>query len=176
MIDQYEWGFTPVWDEEKHLINARSESVHEKRTFRESFESRRCLILADGFYEWEGQRGTKQPYRIERIDDEPFAFAGLWQDYGNGKHHRQVTILTTDSNSVVEQIHDRMPVMLEPEEESIWLESDDQDDLQAIMDPFPDDLTDAYPISKAINNPSNDSAEVIEPVDIGDQSGLSEFS
>ena len=111
-----------------------------------------------------------------RTDDELFAFAGLWETWGsNGDELRTVTIITTEPNAVVESIHDRMPVMLEREEERRWLEEDDPDELEAMLDPGPDDQTGAYEISTKVNDPSNDLAEIIEPLGHG-QSGLGQFS
>lgn len=173
-IAQFEWGLLPSWvddpDDAPTPINARAETVAEKPMFRDAFDKRRCLILADGFYEWKGQRGSKQPYRITRSDDQPFAFAGLWGSWAdpNGGVRQTVTIITTDANAVVERIHDRMPVILEQDDEATWLETDDEAELQGVLDPYtPDDLR-AYSVSKAVNNPANDSAEVVEEVDIGE--------
>lgn len=178
-IDLLQWGLIPHWvddpDDWPKPINARAETVADKPSFREAFDKRRCLVLADGFYEWGGERGHKQPFRVTRADDEPFAMAGLWETWENGEARETVTVITTDSNETIAPIHDRMPVILEPDEESTWLETDDEDELGALLDPFPDDYTTAYPISTAINNPSNDSPEVIEPVDRPEQSGLGEF-
>lgn len=179
-IDLMEWGLIPHWvddpDDWPKPINARGETVAEKPAFRDAFDRRRCLILADGFYEWGGDRGHKQPFRVTRDDEEPFAMAGLWESWGeNGGERQTVTIITTDANETIAPIHDRMPVMLEPEEEAVWLDAADEEALLALLDPFPDELTEAYPISTAVNDPANDSPEVIEPVERGTQSGLSEF-
>ncbi len=140
-FDMLEWGFIPQWaddpDDVPTPINARSETAAEKPMFREAFEDRRCLIPADGFYEWAGRRGSKQPYRIERVDREPYAYAGLWETWTSPDGDMRVTctILTTDANDVVGEIHDRMPVMLEPDEEATWLNGAGVDDLQAVCDP-----------------------------------------
>lgn len=189
-IDALEWGLLPSWVDDPEdfpkPINARAETLGEKPSFRDAFAERRCLVLADGFYEWKGARGAKQPYRIARVDDEPFAFAGLWETWGaNGEGTRgggtdddtlrTVTIVTTDANETVGAIHDRMPVILEPEEERRWLSASDPADLHAVLDPYPDDGLEAYPVSKAVNDPANDSPDVIEPVDVGEQSGLGDF-
>jgi len=145
--------------------------------FREAFEQRRCLIPADGFYEWAGQRGNKQPYRIELANREPYAYAGLWETWSaNGGEPRVTcTILTTEANEVVGEIHDRMPVMLEPDEEATWLNGSGVDELQRVCDPYPADEMRAYPVSKQVNNPQNDSPDLLEEIDIGQQSGLDEF-
>ncbi len=179
-IDLLQWGLIPHWvddpDDWPKPINARAETVADKPAFRDAFDNRRCLVLADGFYEWGGERGRKQPFRVTRADEEPFAMAGLWESWGdNGEQLETVTIITTDSNETIAPIHDRMPVILEPNEEAAWLETDDGAALSSLLDPFPDDLTATYPISTAVNDPANDSPDVIEPVDRGQQSGLSEF-
>jgi len=180
-IDMLEWGFIPHWaddpDDVPNPINARSETAHEKPMFKEAFEKRRCLILADGFYEWAGRRGSKQPYRIERVDRDPYAYAGLWETWvaADGSSRATCTILTTDANDVVEDIHDRMPVMLEPEEEKIWLNGGGVDELQALCDPYPAEELQAYPVSKRVNNPQYDSPDLLEEVDIDEQAGLDEF-
>ncbi len=181
-FDLLEWGFIPGWaddpDDVPTPINARGETAAEKPMFREAFEERRCLIPADGFYEWSGSRGSKQPYRIERVDREPYAYAGLWESWsppkGDGTRVT-CTILTTDANDVVGEIHDRMPVMLEPDEESTWLNGAGVDELKAVCDPYPAEEMRAYPVSKRVNNPQNDSPELLEEIDIGEQSGLDEF-
>ncbi len=180
-FDLLEWGFIPEWaDDPKDVptpINARSETAAEKPMFREAFAKRRCLIPADGFYEWAGTRGSKQPYRIERVDREPYAYAGLWETWtpADGDMRVTCTILTTEANDVVGDIHDRMPVMLEPDEESTWLNGAGVDELQAVCDPYPAEEMRAYPVSKRVNNPQNDSADLLEEIDIGEQSGLEEF-
>lgn len=175
-ITPVEWGFVAPWDETRRLINARSETVAEKRTFEAAFAERRCLLLASGYYEWQAQPGgPKQPYLIRRSDDEPFAFAGLWNP-ANGYDRPTCTILTTVPSSSIEHIHDRMPVILEPDEEQRWLETDAADGLQELLDPSPADHLDAYPISTKVNDPTYDQPDVIEPVAVGDQSGLGDFS
>ncbi len=180
-IDLIEWGFIPEWADDPSdvpiPINARSETVAEKPMFEEAFQQRRCCILADGFYEWGGQRGSKQPYRIERVDRDPYAYAGLWETWipSEGDARVTCTILTTEANDVVGEIHDRMPVMLEPDQEATWLNGADVDELQAVCDPYPDEELRAHPVSKRVNNPENDSPELLEEIDIGEQSGLDEF-
>lgn len=119
------WGIRPHWIDDpndwSHPITARAETVAEKPSFRGAFEERRCLVLADGFYEWKGSRGAKTPYRIERGDDEAFAFAGLWETWSsNGDELETVTIITTESNDLMESIHDRMPVILDESDERRW--------------------------------------------------------
>lgn len=182
-FDMLDWGFIPQWaddpDDVPTPINARSETAAEKPMFRDAFEKRRCLIPADGFFEWKGRRGSKQPYRIERVDREPYAYAGLWESWSPPEDEEPrvtCTILTTDANDVVSEVHDRMPVILEPDQEATWLNGGSVDELQAVCDPYPDEELRAYPVSKRVNNPQNDSADLLEEIDIGEQSGLDEFA
>jgi len=180
-FDMLEWGFIPHWADDPskvpNPINARSETAAEKPMFREAFKKRRCLIPADGFFEWSGSRGSKQPYRIERTDREPYAYAGLWGTWTpeEGDPRISCTILTTDANDVVSKVHDRMPVILEEDEEEVWLNGSEVDELQSVCDPYPSEELRAYPVSKRVNNPQNDSADLLEEIDIGDQAGLDDF-
>lgn len=164
-IDQYHWGLVPPWADEidDGIINARSETAYEKPAFRTSWEKRPCLVLSSGFYEWQRLNGgQKQPYRVYMKDQPAFAMAGLWRETTvDDEPIRSVTILTTDPNEVVEPIHDRMPVVLPPHEETTWLKGD-PDEREAICRPYPCDELDAYPISTRVNNPGNDDAIVIE--------------
>lgn len=177
-IDQYHWGLIPDWADgpEDGLINARSGTVGEKRTFRDAWESRPCLVLSSGFYEWHARNGgPKQPYRIFREDGSAFAMAGLWDEWEDGGDRRScVTILTTDPNDLMEPIHDRMPVILPEDLEDEWL-SADPDTRTDLCRPYPDDDLDAYEISTKVNDPTNNDPSVIEPLG-HDQSGLGEFS
>ncbi|WP_232688320.1 SOS response-associated peptidase [Halobacterium zhouii] len=183
VADVFEWGFVPEWaddpDEGPTPINARSESVTESNLFRDAFEERRCLVLADGFYEWQGERGSKQPYRVVRRDRGPFAFAGLWSHWesesGADPSRDTVTILTTEPNHVVESIHDRMPVMLERDEETPWLEGDAADAMD-VLDPYPSSDIEAYPVSKQVNNPAAESPALFDAIDVDEQSGLDDFA
>jgi len=174
VIDTFQWGLVPDWADEDWTpqINARAETVAEKPAFRDAFAERRCVVLADGFYEWQSGRAAKQPYRIQRADGDPFAFAGLWADRGGTS---TVAIVTTAANEVVEPVHDRMPVMLEPGEERRWLAADDETAHRRLLDPFPATQTEAYPVSTAVNDPQNDSPTVVERVAVDEQAGLDEF-
>ncbi len=179
-IDLLEWGLLPSWvddpSDSPKPINARAETVAEKPMFRDAFDEWRCLVLADGFYEWKQTPTGKQPYRIERADRDPFAFAGLWESAenaaGNGSD-ATFTIVTTEPNAVVEPVHHRMPVMLSPGEEARWLRAGDAD----LLDPYPTDEMRAYPVSTAVNDPANDSPAVVEevPAEEDVQTGLDEF-
>jgi putative SOS response-associated peptidase YedK len=180
-IDALEWGLIPHWAETasgNRPINARAETVTEKRSFRDAYENRRCLVLADGFYEWQGADGGKQPYRVTLESEEPFAMAGLWErwqppqkqtglaDFGDGQPDAETdpvetfTVITTEPNDVVGELHDRMAVVLQKDEEQRWLADGGADLLQ----PYPDEMT-AYPVSTAVNDPSNDRPDLVEKVD-----------
>ena len=179
-ISQQNWGLLAPWADDPEdgprPINARAETIAEKPMFKDAFAERRCLVLADGFYEWKGNRGSKQPYRIVREDQEPFAFAGLWNRWeSNGDTLETVTILTTEPNEVVEPIHDRMPVMLDGEDERMWLAAGDVEELQGVLGPYPSEELRTYPVSKRVNDPANDSPEVVVEADIGNQVGFDEF-
>lgn len=176
-IDQYHWGLLPPWMDEPGdgLINARAETAHEKRSFADAWDSRPCLVLSSGFYEWQSQNGgPKRPYRIYREDAGAFAMAGLWEVWeGDGQTIPSVTILTTEPNDLMEPIHDRMPVVLPRDDEETWLEAG-PDERQELCQPYPADDLDAYEIATRVNNPSNDHATVLEPLG-HDQAGLGDF-
>ncbi len=178
-IDQFRWGLVPQWadDPGSGLVNARSETAPEKPSFREAWAERPCLVLSSGFYEWKGSNGgPKQPYRVYRPDDEAFAMAGLWEVWESeeGESVSTVTILTTEPNDLLEPIHDRMPVVLRPDEEATWL-SAGPEARRNLCRPYPDDDLDAYPVSTAVNSPTVDDARVVEPAE-SEQSGLDEFA
>ena len=160
-----EWGIVPFWDKtgKKQIINARKDSL-EKPTFKESFHERRCLVLADGFYEWKtvpGQK-TKIPYRFTLKSEEPFAFAGIWQEKDD---EPQAVIITTEPNGLVGKVHNRMPVILKPEAEQDWLNPDLQDE-QALelLGTYPDKEMRAYAVSTLVNLPRNDNLDIIKPL------------
>jgi putative SOS response-associated peptidase YedK len=168
------WGLIPSWAKDpaigNRLINARSETVSEKPSFRAAFKRRRCLIVADGFYEWQtrSDRKTKQPYYIRLRDHTPFGFAGLWEHWQdpNGSEIETCTILTTGPNALMEPIHSRMPVILEPADYDSWLDSSyyNPGDLQAMLRPFDSEALERYAVSTTVNRPSNDIAECLEPL------------
>lgn len=177
-IDRFHWGLVPSWADEVDdgIINARSETAHEKRTFRDAWEQRPCLVLSTGFYEWQSPNGgRKTPYRIYREDDVAFAMAGLWETTTvDSEEVTSVTILTTDPNDLMAPIHDRMPVVLPADAETTWLEAS-PDRRRELCRPYPDDDLDAYEISTRVNDPSNDVPAVIQPAD-SQQAGLGDFS
>ena len=144
---------------------ARSETVAEKPSFRKAFKDRRCLVLSDGFYEWRRTSDGKQPYYIHMKDGSPFAFAGLWESWRDGEEIRSCTIITTDANELVGEIHNRMPVILPPEDYSLWLDPDfkEREALTSLLRPHPNDAMEAYPVSRRVNSPSNNAPNCIEP-------------
>lgn len=167
----YRWGLIPHWASDASighkLINARSETAAEKPAFRGAFRGRRCLVPADGFYEWKTVDKRKLPMRVRLKGGEPFAFAGLWDGWTapDGKELRTFTILTTGANKALAALHDRMPVILRPEDEDLWLSpSAALPDLQYLLKPFPDEPIEAYAVSPAVNKPSTDVPECIEPI------------
>ena len=173
-LDFFRWGLIPSWTKPDKvgkfsLINARSETAAEKPSFKASFRRRRCLILADGFYEWSKPKsgGSKIPYYFTVNDHSPFAFAGLWEIWysPDGDPIKSACILTTSPNQTVKPIHDRMPVILQPTDYQIWLnpEEGDPDQFQSLLVPFPDDLMDTYPVSTYVNSPQNNSPQCIQP-------------
>ncbi|QSG14120.1 SOS response-associated peptidase [Halapricum desulfuricans] len=179
-IDLLEWGLIPSWvddpDGAPQPINARAETVTEKPTFAEAFERRRCLVLADGFYEWRDTRGGSQPYRVERVDGEPFAMAGLFERWESGEQVKEtVTVVTTEPNAVVEPLHDRMAAVLDPDEEATWLSNADPETHQGLLEPSPAEQWQSYPISTRVNDPTNDDPGVIEKVTPDRQTGLGDF-
>jgi putative SOS response-associated peptidase YedK len=165
----FRWGLVPSWAKDpaigRRLINARSETAATKPAFRRPLRERRCLILADGFYEWKREGSRKRPYYITFRDGEAFAFAGLWDRWQSpeGQPLESCTILTTTPNDVVQRLHDRMPVILPATSYSLWLDPDlrELEPLQALLQPYAAEGMIAYPISTKVNNPSNDSADLI---------------
>lgn len=166
------WGLIPSWSKDgpsnRPLINARAETVAEKPTFHDSLKRRRCLVLADGFYEWQKVGDAKRPMRVTMRPGEPFAFAGLWSKWTDPKGNRipSCTIITTEANDLLRPIYHRMPVILPQEVEDLWLDTalDDSDALTQLLEPYPDDPMEAFEVSKLVNSASNDVAEVTTPV------------
>ncbi len=163
------WGLIPSWAADKaigaRLLNARSESVATKPAFRAAFKQRRCLVPADGFYEWQKTGGKKQPFYFCPRGERPFAFAGLWETWHKGDQEIvSFTILTTAANELVRPLHDRMPVILAPENFAVWLDPHVQDaaTLQPFLRPCPADSMTSYPVSTLVNSPRNDGPQCIE--------------
>lgn len=166
------WGLIPSWSKDgpssRPLINARAETVAEKPSFRGPLKKQRCLVPADGFYEWQKVGNAKRPMRITMRSGEPFAFAGLWSVWVDPEGNRipSCAIITTAANEVLKPIHHRMPVILVEEAEDIWLDTalDDRDALTQLLEPYPDDALEAYEVSRLVNSASNDVPEVTEPL------------
>ena len=167
----FHWGLVPFWAKDpkigNRLINARAETVAEKPAFRTPFRKHRCLVLADGFYEWD-KKGTKRvPYRVVLKDERPFAFAGIcdyWKDE-KGKELKSFSIITTDANEMIAKIHDRMPVILSKKDEKVWLDPGlDITEAMKMLHPYPAEEMKMYPVSTLVNKPENDLPEVINSV------------
>jgi len=168
------WGLLPSWVKDPKtfslVINARDDSALVKPAFRNAMRYRRCLVPADGFYEWQvAGAGPKRPYYIHAKDDAPFAFAGLWESWAgpNGEELETAAIITTDANATLKPIHHRMPVILTPEAFELWLDCRNVDakTAAALLVPAPDGLLAAYSVSTAVNRVANDDARLIERVD-----------
>jgi putative SOS response-associated peptidase YedK len=162
------WGYVPHWvknpQEAKPMINARVETIAEKPYFRDSYKKRQCLVLADGFYEWDRKGSKKIPYYIKLKGEEPFAMAGIWDEIkeADGKKYKTFSIITSAPNKLLNKIHNRMPVILNEEEELKWLEGNLEHD--ALISPFSEELMDMYPVTIKINKPSYNTPSAIQPV------------
>jgi putative SOS response-associated peptidase YedK len=168
-LSEFVWGLIPSWSKErKGFINARAETLEEKPSFGESFQNRRCLIPADGFYEWKRNGKAKQPYYFQRQDEAPFAFAGLWDVW----QHQDETIsscaiITTTPNELLAEIHDRMPVILSPAAQDAWLhEHIRPEELKTLLVPFPAAAMKSFPVSQQVNHAQVDEASLVEPVEL----------
>ena len=185
-VAQLQWGLVPPWSKDGKsaysMINARAETVHEKPSFRSPFRSRRCLIVADGFYEWVREGKVKRPFYITMADDQPFCMAGIWESWTGGeKVVQSVAVLTTSANGLMARIHDRMPVIIPPSEFHRWLEADvppaKKNDpetesraasataaLQELLRPFPEEAMAAREVSTLVNSVRNESPDCISPL------------
>ena len=169
------WGLMPFWAKDlkvgARMINARSETVATKPSFRAAFKSRRCLVLADGFYEWKKQGTQRQPYYISRRDDQPFCLAGLWETWtdksvDNSQPIETCTVLTTEAKGIMRPLHDRMPVILPKNQFDFWLdiEFSDVEQLGKLLVPWAKDDLQTFPVDKMVNKPTNDAPECIVPL------------
>lgn len=172
-VELMKWGLVPSWWKKDpgigyKTINARAEGIADKPFFRAPFRNRRILIPTSGFYEWRHENGHKQPYFIHMKDAPVFAFAGLWDRWHTPDNQvlDTFTIITTDANTLLSHVHDRMPVMVPPEDYEIWLDPDNHNTvlLEHMLKPFEPEQMDMYPVSTAVNSPKNDDASLIEPV------------
>ena len=166
------WGLIPHWAKDKNIgnrmINARSETLTSKPSFGEPFKKRRCIVFADGFYEWDSVKKTRTPYFIRMKNKKPFAFACLWDHWTNketGETINSSTIITTDANPLIGEIHNRMPVILPPDCYILWLspQPEPEEALLGCLKPYPAEEIEAYEISKEVNNPRNNSPDLINP-------------
>ena len=165
------WGLIPAWVKDPRafslLINARSESVLDKPAFRNAMQRRRCLIPADGFYEWKQEGGAKRPYFVRPRAGGPIAFAGLWEAWmgPNGEEMETACIVTTAANRALRSLHQRMPVVIPPEAFDLWLNDRtvDAETAAALLVPAPDALFEAYEVTTAVNRTANDAPELIAP-------------
>ena len=173
LAEYMRWGLVPSWAKDisigSRMINARAESIAEKPSFRRALQKRRCLVLSDGFYEWKGTGKNKQPMYIGLRSGEPFGMAGLWEAWKSpdGDWLHSCTIITTQSNALMEEIHNRMPVILPRESEPVWLDPgvDDPSRLTDLLQPYPADAMTARPVSGLVNNARNDFPECIAPLE-----------
>jgi putative SOS response-associated peptidase YedK len=171
-----QWGLIPFWAKDPKigfkLINARAESLVEKPAFRKAFEKRRCLIPANGFYEW--RKSDKTPFRIFLKNEKLFALAGIWEQWNDaeGRPVHSFSIITTTPNCLMKNIHDRMPVILRPEDEEAWLKEENIARVGKLLLPFDSSQMEAYPISKKVNSPKNNGTEIVLPVNIAEQGSL----
>lgn len=173
-LDYFTWGLVPSWAKDPNIgsrmINARAETLAEKPSFRNAFKRRRCLILADGFYEWQviPRQKSKQPMYITLEDHRPFAFGGLWEIWKSpdGSEIYSCTIITTEPNPLMATIHNRMPLILPPETYTQWLNPNEQrpEALKSLLEPYPASQMAAYPVSSLVNSPANDTPELVEPL------------
>lgn len=164
------WGLVPSWAKDpaigNRMINARAETAPDKPAFRSAFRRRRCLVPADGFYEWRKAGARKQPYYVRLADGGPFAIAGLWERWeGPAGDVASCTLLTTGPNDLLAPIHDRMPVILSPDDYGTWLDPEEQAPatLLPLLRPFPSDAMVAFPVRTLVNNPASDDPRCIEP-------------
>ena len=166
------WGLIPSWAKDpaigNRMINARAETAAEKPAYRAAFRHRRCLVVADGFYEWQRTGGRKQPYFIRMRDDRPFAFAGLWESWHGPEEGplESCTLLTTEPNELLEPIHNRMPVILAADDYRQWLDPTIQkpEAVAMLLRPLPAEGMTSYPVTTYVNSPTRDDARCIEKV------------
>ncbi|PLR98802.1 SOS response-associated peptidase [Bacillus sp. T33-2] len=165
------WGLIPFWATDENigyrLINARAETLDEKASFKKPLKSSRCLIPADGFYEWKKEESSKRPFRFAMKNEKPFAFAGLWETWNkNGNTIHSCTIITTTANDVTRKVHERMPVILPAEEQEIWLDHSiqDADYLKSLLKPYDAEEMKCFEVSPRINSARNEGRELILPL------------
>lgn len=171
-VGLFRWGLIPSWAKDptigSRMINARKETLVEKPSFRSPFRKQRCLVLADGFYEWKGEGRTKTPYYVRLKSKAPFGFAGLWSQWSSpdGALIYSCAIITGEPNELLQLIHNRMPVILRRQRRERWLDPSNHDskELMNLLEPYPSDEMEAYPVSKLVNSPANNTSECLKLV------------
>ena len=170
-LDSLRWGLIPHWAKDMKIgykmINARSETLAHKPSFRTAFKKRRCLIVADGFYEWKHAGRRKEPFYVQLENGTVFGFAGLWESWKSpdGNIVESCTVITTSANELIRKIHDRMPVILPPEDYETWLQDSTQEQtLQQLLAPYPAEKMEMYRVSSEVNSPKNDTPACILPI------------
>ena len=167
-LTSFVWGLIPSWSSDgKGFINARCETLETKPSFSESFQQRRCLIPADGFFEWRRLGRSKQPFYLQLKDESPFAFAGIWDQWNNGEQLvTSCAIITTAANELVGPLHDRMPAILQTESCDLWLSPKTEPTLlKKLLMPFPAQKMKSHPVSSAVNYPENDNSDLVTRTD-----------
>lgn len=170
ILEPVKWGLIPFWAKDPkigyRMINTRAETINDKPSFKAAFRHRRCLIPANGFYEW--KKPEKQPFFIHLKEREMFTFAGIWEEWHHpdGSSLRTCSIITTVPNRIMREIHDRMPVILTTENEENWLQQNEPKELLNLLAPYNSDDMEFYPISKAVNSYQNNSAELLERINL----------
>ena len=184
LLDLYRWGLIPAWAKDpkvgNKMMNARAETVAQTAAYQRPFQRHRCLVPADGFYEWKPdptnpKKAPKTPMYITLASEEPFAFAGLWDVWrdAEGREIRSFTIITTEPNELIRPIHNRMPAILKRQDEDAWLDPTARPEfLQGLLAPYPADAMTAYAVSRLVNSARNDSPDLILPADQPDQPSL----
>jgi putative SOS response-associated peptidase YedK len=171
----FHWGLIPSWAKDTRIavkmINSRSETIMDKPAFKKAFVSRRCLVPANGFYEWKQQGKNKVPYRFFLKNETLFAMAGIWESWYDSANNvlHSFSVITTQANKLMEQVHHRMPVILGKKHESIWLSDEKPVELMKLLQPFPEDLMECYTVSPRINSARNDGASLIEKYAVEEQ-------
>lgn len=172
-LDAFRWGLIPYWAKDTKIgykmINARADTITEKPSFKNAFKQRRCLIPANGFYEWKKIGSDKQPYRIMLEDEKIFSMAGLWETWNSpeGEKIFSCTIITTTPNELMIDIHDRMPMILTIDDEKKWLDPEQTvEDLKNMLQPFPAENMKAYPVSKDVGSVKNYSKDLVEEINV----------
>ena len=178
-MEAMKWGLVPFWAKNpeigNRLINARAETIAEKPSYKQALKRRRCIVPGDGFYEWKAESGARIPHHIRRRDGELFGFAGLWEEWEapDGSPLRTCAIITVAPNELMAPIHNRMPAILRSEDEAAWLDPEFQntDAIVALLQAYPAENMQAYPVSRYVNAPQNDDESCLEAVEVSNEQG-----